>query len=198
MAASFDHIVIGGGHNGLVCAAYLAKARKKVLVLEAADRLGGASVTREFAPGFRVSACAHLLSQMQRRDSSPTSASPVTACASPPAPCRPWLCRRPPEFDPRQHRPFRGRRPGLSRLCRAQGAGFAESLLPILGMTPPRLGTDAWSDRRDLLKLAWAIRRLGQTEMRELLRIIGMNAYDLAKKHFESSLLERRARLSNT
>ena len=60
----YDSIVIGGGHNGLVCATYLARGGRKVLVLEAADRLGGAAVTREFAPGFRVSACAHLLHLM--------------------------------------------------------------------------------------------------------------------------------------
>jgi phytoene dehydrogenase-like protein len=54
-------VIVGAGHNGLVCAAYLAKAGREVVVLEAADRVGGAAVTREFAPGFRVSACAHLL-----------------------------------------------------------------------------------------------------------------------------------------
>ena len=57
-----DHIaIIGGGHNGLVCAAYLAKAGKKVTIPEAADQVGGAAITREFAPGFKVSAGAHLL-----------------------------------------------------------------------------------------------------------------------------------------
>ena len=49
MTDKFDAIVVGGGHNGLVCAALLAKAGKQVLVLEANDQVGGAAVTREFA-----------------------------------------------------------------------------------------------------------------------------------------------------
>ena len=61
---SFDVIVIGGGHNGLVCAAMLAKSGRKVLVLEAASELGGAARTEEFAPGFRVSSIAHLLNRL--------------------------------------------------------------------------------------------------------------------------------------
>src|ERR1700704_2106835 len=53
-------VIIGGGHNGLVCAAYLARAGRKVLVLEAGKTIGGAAITREFAPGYKVSAVAHL------------------------------------------------------------------------------------------------------------------------------------------
>ena len=58
-------VIVGGGHNGLVCAAYLAKAGRKVTVLEAADQLGGAAATREFAPGYNASV-AHLLNLLGR------------------------------------------------------------------------------------------------------------------------------------
>src|SRR6266446_4665457 len=60
MAATYDAIIIGGGHNGLVTACYLAKARWKVLVLERRYIVGGACVTEETFPGFKVSTAAYV------------------------------------------------------------------------------------------------------------------------------------------
>lgn len=67
MAQRFDIVIVGGGHNGLVTAAYLARANRKVLVLEARELVGGCSVTEEIWPGFRVSTAAYLTSLLQER-----------------------------------------------------------------------------------------------------------------------------------
>ncbi len=58
----YDAIIVGGGHNGLVCAAYLARAGRRVLVLERRHVLGGAAVTEELYPGFRFSVCSYVVS----------------------------------------------------------------------------------------------------------------------------------------
>ena len=57
-----DCIIIGAGHNGLTAANYLARAGKKVLVLERRDKVGGAAVTGEIAPGYRISTASYLMS----------------------------------------------------------------------------------------------------------------------------------------
>jgi phytoene dehydrogenase-like protein len=67
MGGPWDAVIIGGGHNGLVCAAYLAKAGRKVLVLERRELVGGCAVTEEIWPGYKVSTGAYLTSLMQER-----------------------------------------------------------------------------------------------------------------------------------
>src|SRR5205085_10588498 len=59
MTEASDVVIIGGGHNGLVTAFYLARAGFKPLVLERRDLVGGAAITEEFHPGFRCSTLAH-------------------------------------------------------------------------------------------------------------------------------------------
>jgi phytoene dehydrogenase-like protein len=61
----YDAIVIGGGHNGLTCAAYLGRAGRKVLVLERRHVLGGAAVTEEIFPGFKFSVCSYVVSLLR-------------------------------------------------------------------------------------------------------------------------------------
>ena len=79
MTDKYDAIVVGAGHNGLVCSALLARAGKSVLVLEANEQVGGAAVTREFADGYSVSACAHLLYQLQPEVRKELNLSPTLA-----------------------------------------------------------------------------------------------------------------------
>src|SRR6478735_3200162 len=65
MSKKYDAIIIGGGHNGLVTAAYLARAGKKVLVLERRHVLGGATVTEEIYPGFKFSVASYVVSLLR-------------------------------------------------------------------------------------------------------------------------------------
>ena len=61
----YDAIIIGGGHNGLTAAAYLARAGRKVLVLERRNILGGAAVSEEIFPGYTFSACSYVVSLLR-------------------------------------------------------------------------------------------------------------------------------------
>jgi len=65
MAKKYDAVIVGGGHNGLTTAAYLARAGKKVLVLERRHVLGGAAVTEEVFPGFKFSVCSYVVSLLR-------------------------------------------------------------------------------------------------------------------------------------
>ena len=208
MQSRYDCVVIGGGHNGLVCAATLARGGRSVLVLEASTHVGGAARTREFAPGFRASVGAHLLHLMPEEllrelkleaHGLEWAAQGMSTTAL--VPGGGGLVIGEPAGG---HGMVRdgdhaglGATPGLSAadaeaysMYAARMRRFATALAPIFSRVPPRLGTTDWHDRLGLLRIGWRIRRLGRRDMRELLRIGGMNVHDLLEEHFDSAVLK--------
>jgi len=194
-AGRYDSIIVGGGHNGLVCAAFLARSGRSVLVLEAASQVGGAAVTREFAPGFRVSACAHLLHLMPpalMRELDLETLGLKLAVADLPSTAL--------AGDGAHLSLGAEASAALGAQSAADTAAYADwqallarlaaALYPVLCTTPPRLGTEAWRDQAALLSLGWRLRRLGRRDLRELLRIGGMCVHDLLEDRFRLPLLK--------
>jgi phytoene dehydrogenase-like protein len=187
-----DIIIIGGGHNGLVCAAYLAKAGRKVTVLEAAEQVGGAAATREFAPGYKAS-CAHLLNLLDDGISKDLALdanglsivkSHVNTIAL--AADGNHITITPDSVDGG----------GLSAEDKAAYteyrrfmSKFAAVIASLHNQVPPRI-TQERGDLVALGKLALKIRMLGRDDMREFLRIAGINIYDVLKENFDSPLLK--------
>lgn len=181
---SFDTIVVGGGHNGLVAAGILAKEGRKVVLVEAGSDVGGTARTEEFAPGFRTSSIAHILNRLDPR---------VVAALD--------LARHGLTFD-KAEVPSVALDAGGHPLIlhgaygeRLEGAGAAEAaawsdlraqllrhagiLKPLLNRPPPALGDLSFADKAALGGAALALRRLGREDMRDFLRMILMNVTDI-------------------
>lgn len=189
-----DTIIIGGGHNGLVCAAYLAKAGRKVTVLEAASEVGGAAVTREFAPGFKVSAGAHLLYMLDRNirkelalDSNGLAFSQQDMTTTALAQDGDHLQIA---GDSLQGAGVNAADQAAMREYQRMMVRFAKVLNRLNNRIPPRIGTRNHKDWMTLARTALDIRLLGRNDMREFLRIAGINIYDVLEEYFENPLLK--------
>jgi phytoene dehydrogenase-like protein len=195
MTESFDVIVIGAGHNGLVCAALLAKQGRRVLVLEAGQRCGGAAQTREFAPGFSVSPCAHLVQQLHPVVSGELELErhglryaardlPTIALGA----------------DGRHATLQRDRLDGdaCTTAERAVYGAFMQRMTRFAAVLdgaylerPPRLaGGNDFKDTLTLARLGMRVRRLGRDDMRELLRIGAINIHDVLQEEFTTEIVK--------
>jgi phytoene dehydrogenase-like protein len=188
----YDAIIIGGGHNGLVAAAYLAKAGRKTLVLERRPVLGGAAVTEEVFPGFKFSVFSYVVSLLRPeviRDLdlprhglqilplestvTPLDNGDYLASWADPDETRRELCRHS-THDADAMVLF-------GRLMQH----MAMAVKPILGMVPPDPASLAPSDLKGLLKLGGHFRSLGRERFHALHKLMTMSSADYLDEWFE-------------
>lgn len=195
-ANAWDVIVIGAGINGLVCAAYLAKAGRRTLVLEAREIAGGCAAMSELAPGFRVPTLAHSTGPLRRdvvRELELARKlvflpSPVDLTALDPNGGALVLhadrgrtaeaLRTRSAADAAAWLPFAGSRDAVARVI--------ASLLPI---TPPSPDTPTGRDGWHLLQTARAFRKLPREDAYRVLRWTPMPAADIVMEFFQGDLL---------
>lgn len=193
----YDAVIIGAGHNGLVTAAYLAKAGKKVIVLERREVLGGCCVTEEVWPGFRVSPAAYVNSLLRPeiiRDlelkkhgfemipRSPSSFTPLPDGRS-------LLMGPDKELTHREIAKFSKHDAEQYPKYEAMLTQVADFLEPLLTQTPP----DPWGGLGDLWslgQLGMKFRKLGRTVGTEAIEILTGAATPILDRWFESDVLK--------
>ena len=197
MSARYDAIVVGGGHNGLVTAAYLARGGKKTLVLERRPMIGGAAVTEEIFPGFKFSVFSYVVSLLRPeiiRDLelprhglqilplestvTPLDNGDYLASWSDPDETRRELCRHS-THDADAAVVF-------GRLMHH----MAMAVKPILGMVPPDPTSLSPGDLAGLLKLGGHFRSLGPERFHALHKLMTMSSADYLDEWFEFDALK--------
>jgi phytoene dehydrogenase-like protein len=188
----FDAIVIGGGHNGLVCAAYLARAGHRVLVLERRAVLGGAAVTEEPWPGFRVSTASYVVSLLQ--------ADIVDYLQLPRFGYHVY------PLDPAEFVPFPDgrsllywedparRAAEIRRFSAHDGEAYARYdramtdlvgiVRPLLSKVPPSVRMSSWTDLREAAGLGWHLFR-HRKDVARLVDLMTMSVADFLDDWFE-------------
>jgi phytoene dehydrogenase-like protein len=191
---NYDVIIVGGGHNGLVCASYLAKDGRSVLVLEANNSIGGASATSEFVDQFSVSSCAHWLFQLNpdiASDMGLNSQGLEMAARD---------LKTIALAEDANHLTIDGDNlegGGISDEDRKAYIAFNKQMLKFCKLLAgafkrraPKLVEGNLTDRLTLAKLGLGMKMLGKDDMSDLMRLALINIYDVMEENFENELLK--------
>jgi phytoene dehydrogenase-like protein len=196
-SAQRDIVIIGGGHNGLVAAFYLAKAGFKPLVIERREQVGGAAITDEFHPGFRCSTLAHtagplrpeIVRDLQLEKHGLRLITPLVGVTALSPDGRALSLYQDADQAAQEVAAF-------SQKDAKKYSAFQESLgkmgkviVGALATTPPDIDHPSGGDLWSMLKTGRAIRNLGKKDMFRLLRWGPMAVADLAAEYFETELL---------
>jgi len=197
MAGAYDAIIIGGGHNGLTNAAYLARAGKKVLVTERRHLVGGAAVTEELYPGFKYSVCSYVVSllrpevmrelELARYD---LEIIPVDSTFTP-LPDGNYLARWGDHAKTRRE---------LTRHSLADAEAYeqfgnlmhhmAMAVKPMLGIIPPDPTTLNLRDMFEMARLSQRFRGMDEKLLYGLVKLMTMSSADYLNEWFETEVLK--------
>ncbi|MEA2580768.1 MAG: hypothetical protein QOE83_1660 [Actinomycetota bacterium] len=193
----YDAIVVGGGHNGLVAGAYLAKSGARTLVLEARHKTGGAADTMSpwpEAPEFKVTTLSYVMSLMPDtilRDLELSRHGYKVFPVGPyflPFPDGRYIAQY--DGDPKanydEFAKFSTRDADAIEQWDAWIGGLAAVLGPLLMSTPPKMGSTSMRDLKDQLAIAWRYRGLKVRGVADVTRLMTMSIVDLLDRFFES------------
>jgi phytoene dehydrogenase-like protein len=197
MAETRDVVIIGGGHNGLVAAFYLARAGFKPLVLERRPQVGGAAITQEFSSGFRCSTLAHsagpllpeIVRDMQLERHGLRLVRPEAGVTALSPDGRALVLYNDVTRAAQEVGKFSGRDAEKYPALQAALEKIGKIIGEVLRLPPPDIDDPSRSDLWGMLQTGRSLRKLGKKDMYRLLRWGPMAVADLVAEFFETELL---------